>query len=130
MQKYRKCQNLTGHNLRIHSYLCAMSKIKRGISVVILFLSFLPVIIPREFVHELFGHEDTTDHYHAAVILEKGHTHCSILNITFSNFISCLKNPVPEKKIIISFYTFAEISVLPGISVNLSSLRAPPAYIF
>jgi hypothetical protein len=103
-----------------------MNKIPRYISI-LLIVSFLPVIIPREFVHNLFGHDDTCDFYHAAKTIEKAHTHCSILQITFSTFISSLKNFLPQNEVTGSDYTFSCRSSIPGISVHLSALRAPPA---
>ena len=105
-----------------------MIKIRRFISILLL-ASFLPILVPRELVHNLFGHDDTQDHYHAAITIEKAHKHCRILQVTFSTFISHLKNIIPEKKFTGSFYCFTELSFIPSISVNLSSLRAPPSLI-
>ena len=103
-----------------------MIKIRRFISILLL-ASFLPVIIPREFVHDMFGHDDTPDQYHGGITIEKVHKHCSILQITFSTFLAYLKISIPEKNFTGSFYSFTKSSFVPSISVNLSSLRAPPA---
>jgi len=103
-----------------------MFRIKKYIPILLL-ASFLPFVIPKEYIHDLFGHEDTQDEYQSSLILEKHHTHCSILQITLSNFLStsntvCFKNEPYH-----SFYIFPESSFIPGISVNLSNLRAPPS---
>jgi hypothetical protein len=104
-----------------------MFKVNRYISILLL-VCFLPVVTPREFIHDLFGHEDTHDDYHPAVTFEKAHKHCSILQITFSSFISYLKNFLLEQEFDNSVYSFPVRSFIPGISVDLSYLRAPPSY--
>jgi hypothetical protein len=114
-------------NLKIQVYLCTMSKLNRYISFLLL-VCFLPVVTPKEFIHDLFGHEDTQDHYHSAVTIEKIHKHCSILQISFSIFISFLKSFFLKKEIDNCAYSFPQQTYIPGISVNLSYLRAPPTY--
>jgi len=104
-----------------------MSKLARYISILLL-ASFLPFVIPKEYIHDLFGHEDTHDEFHPSLIIEKQHTHCSILQITLSNFISDLKSFFLKSEPFCTFYIFPESSFIPGISVNLSNLRAPPSY--
>jgi hypothetical protein len=104
-----------------------MINVNRYISIFLL-ACFLPVMTPREIIHDLFGHEDTHDVYHSTVTIEKLHRHCSIYQMTFSSFISFLKSFSPEKEVNNSFYFFPHEEFIPAISVNLSSLRAPPLY--
>ncbi|TRZ71660.1 MAG: hypothetical protein D4R97_06510 [Bacteroidetes bacterium] len=104
-----------------------MFKVNRYISIFLL-VCFLPVVTPREFIHDLLGHEDTLDIYHSTATLEKLHKHCSILQVTFSSFVSYLKNFLFQKEFYNSFYSFPHQSFIPGVSVNLSSLRAPPSH--
>ncbi|MGA2822857.1 MAG: hypothetical protein ABSE72_04960 [Bacteroidales bacterium] len=106
-----------------------MSKVNRYISILLL-VCFLPVVTPKEFIHDLFGHEDTLDHYHSDITIEKIHKHCSIFQISFSIFISSLKSFFPKKEIDNCAYSFPQQTYIPGLSVNLSFLRAPPLYHF
>jgi hypothetical protein len=87
-------------------------------------------VTPKEFIHDLFGHEDTIDHYHSDATIEKIHKHCSILQISFSIFISSLKSFFQKTEIDKCTYSFQQQSSIPEISVNLSFLRAPPSYHF
>jgi len=105
-----------------------MFKIKKYIPILLL-ASFLPFVIPKEYIHDLFGHEDTHDEYHPSLVIEKRHTHCSILQITLSNFLSTLKNVFFKSEPDYTFYIFPESSFIPGISVDLSNLRAPPSHL-
>ena len=114
-------------NRKIQVYLCTVSKLNRYISFLLL-VCLLPVVTPREFIHDLFGHEDTQDHYHSAVTIEKIHKHCSIFQISFSIFLSSLKSFFPTKEIENCAYSSPQQTYIPGISVNLSYLRAPPTY--
>jgi hypothetical protein len=106
-------------------YLCTVFRIARHISVFIL-VCFLPVITPKEYIHDLFGHEDTPDLYHPATIVEKAHKHCTILHFVFHSFVSLLKPFLAGEDPFQSLLTVASRSFIPGLSVNLSSLRAPP----
>jgi hypothetical protein len=103
-----------------------MVKVNRYISILLL-VSFLPFVIPKEYIHDLFGHEDTHDDYHPSLIFEKKHTHCSILQITLSTFISHLKNVILRREPDKTVFSFPGNSFIPGVSVNLSHLRAPPS---
>ncbi|MGA3013452.1 MAG: hypothetical protein ABSD71_05400 [Bacteroidales bacterium] len=105
-----------------------MKKIDQYISILLL-VCFLPIVTPKEFVHDLFGHEDTIDHYHSDVTIEKVHKHCEILQITFSSFLSSLKIFFQKKEVNDCLYFYPQQSFIPEISVNLSSLRAPPTYL-
>lgn len=102
-----------------------MVKVNRYISILLL-VCFLPIVTPKEFIHDLFGHEDTIDHYHSDITIEKIHKHCSILQVTFSSFLSSLKIFFQKKEVNDCLYTYSPQSFIPEISVNLSFLRAPP----
>jgi len=82
---------------------------------------------PKEYIHDLFGHDDTHDSYHPELSIEKQHKHCSIFQVTFSSFVSYLKNLLSQKEFDHPFYSFPYQSFIPGISVNLSCYRAPPS---
>lgn len=99
-----------------------MKKIDQYISILLL-VCFLPIVTPKEFIHDLFGHEDTIDHYHSAVTIEKVHKHCSILQVTFSSFISGLKIFCLKKEVNDCLYSFPRQFFIPGISVNLSFFK-------
>jgi len=103
-----------------------MFKVNRYISILLL-VSFFPVLTPKEFIHDLFGHEDTHDVYHPDLSIEKQHRHCSIFQVTFSSFVSYLKNFVQEKEFNKSDFSFLYKSFIHGISEHLSYLRAPPS---
>jgi hypothetical protein len=82
---------------------------------------------PRDLIHDLFGHEDTRDIQHSVATIEKIHRHCSIFQVTFSSFVSIQKNLLFPRDFNHSFYSVSLQSFHPGISVLLSSLRAPPS---
>jgi hypothetical protein len=89
---------------------------------------FLPVLTPAEFIHDLFGHEDTHDIFQPISTIDKAHRHCQVLQITFSSFISD-SNDVPVENEYYHFdWSIADPGFIPGISVNLAFLRAPPAF--
>jgi len=102
-----------------------MFKLNRYLSILLL-ACFLPVVTPREFIHELFGHEDTQDIFHSTPTIEKIHQHCSLLRVTFSTFVPHLQPFLLQKVLNIAFYSLPHFSFIPGISVNLSFLRGPP----
>ena len=109
------------------NYLCAMIRVKRYISILLL-ACLLPVVTPVEFVHDLFGHEDTHDGFQPSVSIDKAHRHCLILQITFSTFISNLNTFLIGTEFNQFAHSCFDPCFIPGISVNLSCLRAPPSY--
>jgi len=102
-----------------------MIQINRYLSFLLL-VCLLPVLTPREVVHDLFGHEDTHDVYHSLVTIEKLHKHCNIFQVTFSTFIYSLKKVSINKEINYFEYSFSQQNFTPGKSVSLPFLRAPP----
>lgn len=106
-----------------------MFKVKRYISILLL-VGFLPVLTPKEYIHDLFGHEDTHENYNSALTIDKAHKHCSILQVTFSTFVSLQKNFLQGQEFNNSVYIFPDQSFIPELSVHLSYLRGPPSYHF
>jgi hypothetical protein len=104
-----------------------MIKINNRDIAFFLLLCFLPVITPKEFIHGLFGHEDTSDVFHVTTSVEKVHKHCSLLQMTFSTFFSGVKNYQSVKDAELVIHLFPLLAFIPVMSVNLSHLRAPPA---
>jgi hypothetical protein len=99
--------------------------IRRYIPVVLL-ISFLPVITPKEFIHALMGHTDTECYWHSDVTISKIHQHCKILQITASSFVAEIKNFLIPRLLQKTIYFFSAQSFVSGISFHLSFLRAPP----
>jgi hypothetical protein len=83
-------------------------------------------IVPKEYIHDLYGHEDTRDNNQQQQTLEKAHRHCEILgyntpHYTFQykifllsvSFIQQTFLPHQQSSYIIPFYSYF-------------NLRAPP----
>ena len=104
-----------------------MFKVKQYFSILLL-VSFLPVLVPKEYIHDLFGHEDTFENYQSALTIEKAHKHCSILQVSFSCFVSFQKNYLRGQEFNNAVYIFPHQSFIPELSVHLSYLRGPPLY--
>ena len=91
-----------------------------------LILIFIIALIPNEYVHFLYGHEDTHCHYHPELTLEKRHHHCQILRHQFSVFVDVIIPRVPDKP------CFPESPVIPDNHFSFSnshshfSPRSPP----
>lgn len=91
-----------------------------------LILTFIIALIPNEYVHFLYGHEDTHCHYHPELTLEKRHHHCQILRHQFSVFVDVIIPRVPDKP------CFPENPVIPDNHFFFSnshshySPRSPP----
>jgi len=105
-----------------------MLRIRQNIALFLL-VCFLPVVTPKEFIHSLFGHEDTHCHYHPDLTIEKAHRHCGILQVTASSFVSEFKTVLPGKIVNNFVCFFPDQSFISGISYHLSFLRAPPEQI-
>jgi hypothetical protein len=106
-------------------YLCSMFGIRRYISIA-LFICFIPVITPKEFIHDLMGHNDTDCLWHPDKTVNKAHQHCKILQITASAFVAELKIFSIQTFHQKSIYFFSSHSFISGISFHISNLRAPP----
>jgi hypothetical protein len=104
-----------------------MIKSRKFVSILLL-ACLLPVVTPAEYIHDLFGHKDTHDEFQPVTIIDKAHKHCLILQITFSSFITILNTFLIKAAINHFTGSIIDLKFIPGISVNLSSLRAPPSY--
>jgi len=85
------------------------------------------IMMPKEFIHDFFGHEDSTDFFHdGAAHIENHHVHCLLLHFEVSAFIYDeinirLINPVPNNH-------FSELDINPLFTQYFKSslLRGPP----
>jgi len=103
--------------------------IRTYLSIVLLaMISFS--IMPKEFIHDLYGHTDTMeDEYclHGILHIEKVHHHCEMLNYAAFPFeenasaISFQPTPLVESIINPTDYGFVNRSLF-----NISRFRAPP----
>jgi|WetSurMetagenome_2_1015567.scaffolds.fasta_scaffold353596_1 hypothetical protein len=92
-----------------------------------LFLLLISVfIVPKEFIHSLYGHEDTTCFSHQGRTIEAKHQHCEILKYHAPVFVENVK-----------IENLCQLCNLSGISIpkyfctffpvfNSYLLRAPP----
>ena len=85
------------------------------------------LIVPKEFIHDLYGHEDTRDIPSKDITLTNSHHHCQILNYTTPHYIF-------QYKISLLSVSFIQRAVLPYRQFsyiipchNYFNLRAPPA---
>jgi hypothetical protein len=101
--------------------LTGMNKLTRALACFLLaVLSFY--IVPKEFVHALFGHEDTTDPVsfyanQSTAAISNQHTHCELLNFETDFFYGYAPEP-PSVSGGILFYYY---------SLPLNSSGLPPA---
>ena len=103
-----------------------MGKLKSGLSVLLLVVLGL-ALTPMEYVHSLYGHEDTHCLPHSAPCIGEAHHHCKILQLIPYVFLDAGKQVDPAKyslsgSIIFDLYREAAIS-----AIFKSSPRAPPA---
>jgi hypothetical protein len=106
-----------------------MLRIRQNTALFLL-VCFLPVITPKEFIHSLFGHEDTHCLYHSDLTIGTVHRHCSILQITSSTFVHEHKALLQGKIIHLIACFIPDQSFISEISFHISFLRAPPALVF
>src|SRR5688572_13116212 len=65
-----------------------LARIRKSVSFILL-LAVLSFILPKELIHELTCHEDSTDHCVSAGendIVSTVHTHCDVLQLFISPF--------------------------------------------
>ena len=103
-----------------------MRKLKSGFSVFMLVVLGL-ALTPMEYVHSLYGHEDTHCLPHSSPGIGKAHQHCKILQLIPYVFLNAGKLSVPAKhsysgSLYADLYKGAVIS-----PVFKSSPRAPPS---
>jgi len=101
-------------------------QIRKYVSVLFLFLISL-LIVPKEYIHDLAGHEDTLCFFHNGKIVEKPHHHCAILNFNAPLYISASSSQQPAKAVKFENIFLADYSFILSDLSNLSDLRAPPS---
>jgi hypothetical protein len=72
-----------------------MERLSRSFLMLFLLVLMSFVIVPVEYIHALYDHEDTEDsfEYAHAATLENSHLHCLLLKTEFREFIS---DPQPQ----------------------------------
>jgi len=93
-----------------------------------LLAGFSVFLVPKEFVHALYGHTDTQENYSAPGKNAVGthHIHCSFLTYDASQFISSSIQDFPASNE--NHFSFVIVAAeQAGISFpNFPSLRGPP----
>lgn len=90
------------------------------------------VIIPKEFIHALYDHEDTPhnvcqDHPKGAHI-ETQHHHCDLLQFQVPPFLAAFVDLDFEPGVTVIDIQLPAESICCSISFNLSRLRGPPSF--
>jgi hypothetical protein len=87
-------------------------------------------VVPKEYIHDLYGHEDTRDISHQQQTFEKAHRHCEILGYNTPHYIF-------QYKIFLLSVSFIQQTIFINhhftYIIPFSSyfnLRAPPAETF
>ena len=101
---------------------------KRNIAITLLAVLGI-ILIPREYIHALYGHEDTHCVPHSGYTLEKAHHHCKILQVTFPVFLDQYQTLLPEADLASSCSISISSSQFQGQCPALPNLRAPPLFI-
>jgi hypothetical protein len=107
-----------------------MNKLTRALACFLLaVLSFY--IVPKEFVHTLFGHEDTADHVlvakgRSAATFSTQHTHCELLNFETDFFYEHTSTSTPSSPGILFSYFPLPLNTTGLSSSTYVSLRGPP----
>ena len=99
--------------------------LKKHIAIFFLVLISL-LIVPKEFIHSLTGHEDTICFWHNGKTLEKPHHHCGILNFNAPLFLVASSFQLPVSSLHFQLHFLNDYSCCFSDFINLSYLRAPP----
>lgn len=90
--------------------------------------AFLFAITPKEFIHELSGHEDTKEcNSGSTTSVSQGHIHCQILQLQVNPFDEPVAQPLPVKSFLVEIKNDAlpeSHSCVPSLSI---CLRGPPS---
>lgn len=100
---------------------------KRHIAV-FLFLVLSFFIVPKEFIHSLFAHEDTVCNVlqQSGPVLDSKHLHCEILNLNIPLYLFIDQTFLPGVSYkILAPFSFDLINIIFS-KILASSLRAPP----
>jgi hypothetical protein len=107
-----------------------MNRLTRPIALFLLF-ALSVYIVPKEFIHALYGHEDTADHsgtqsINAPHTLSTRHLHCGLLN--FETDLFHTPDALPDLSDQDAYYSFLSSPIQSGKNSVLLfvSLRGPP----
>jgi hypothetical protein len=100
-------------------------ELKKYIAALLLLLISL-LIVPKEFIHSMSGHKDTSCFFHDGKYIEKPHHHCSILNFNAALYEQAFGSHKPDFRSQKNIYFVTDYSFYFSDLSNLSSLRAPP----
>lgn len=95
--------------------------------VVFLLMTISLFIVPKEYIHDTYGHEDTKDIQSKDASLTNTHHHCQILNYNTPNYIFQHKAfLLPVSFIEQSILSYRQFSYIIPFATYFN-LRAPPA---
>lgn len=92
-----------------------------------LLVAFLFAVTPKEFIHALAGHDDTSACKHdGSMVIEESHVHCQVLQLQVNPFYQSYEPAVAPALICTSVieYPTPEVSYyIPAVTI---ALRGPP----
>jgi hypothetical protein len=91
-----------------------------------LLLVFSIILVPKEFIHSLYGHEDTRCIPGAQVTLGPKHHHCAILQIVASVFNTPATITLSLTDHLLKGTVITIVSSVPFLILFYFNLRAPP----
>ena len=100
--------------------------------IVSLFLltTLLFAVVPVEFIHDLYGHDDTIDAQQPnGTYLERAHHHCAILKIEFPQYLRHEVQPVFGADFIPGNYTIVYHNPYLPVVVHTIGQRGPPSLV-
>lgn len=104
----------------------------RSYIAMLLLLIISTVIMPKEFIHAFFDHEDTPhnicDSHTSDVHVEEKHHHCEFLKFQVPPFFVSVSIPQLTSEVTTVEYTALVTRSQPQHSYNLSPLRGPPSF--
>lgn len=93
-----------------------------------LLLAFLFAVTPKEFIHALARHDDTSTCKHdGSLVIEKSHVHCQVLQLQVNPFHQSHEPVVIPALLctsVIEYPTPEVIFYIPAVTI---ALRGPPA---
>ena len=104
-----------------------LRSIKKHIAILFLVLISL-LIVPKEFIHSLAGHEDTVCFWHNGKTLDKHHHHCAILNFNAPPYVETSGTNLEVSSFNFYIHSLNDYTCYFNDFTNLSYLRAPPFY--
>ena len=94
-----------------------------------LMLVFTIILIPNEYIHLIYGHEDTHHVFNSDPTFENHHHHCQILSHRFSIFLNDYRPLTASTQV---YYRFVAVSLYQAetgqVHYNLSP-RSPPLFL-